>query len=73
MTGSVVPVIRAALGGLRTVMIVSASKPSSVSTISYFSGFGWLMSPNVLLCTKAKWALSNEFSISRSAAVFQVS
>ena len=65
--GSVVPVTRAAIGGLRTATIVSATKPYSVSMISYFSGLGWLMSPNVPLCTKAKCALSNEFSIIRNA------
>src|ERR1700722_5131295 len=71
--GSVVPVARAAIGGLRTATIVSATKPYSVSIISYFSGLGWLMSPNVPLCTNAKCALSKEFSIIRNAEQPQLS
>jgi hypothetical protein len=34
---------------------------------------GWPPWPKVPLCTKAKCAVSKEFSISRSAPVFQVS
>jgi len=33
---------------------------------------GWSISPKVPLWTKAKCALSNEFSINRSAAVFHL-
>src|SRR5208337_2493339 len=42
----------------------------SMTVSSYFSDFGWSMSPNVPLWTKEKWELSNEFSIIRSAEHF---